>query len=330
MVRNSHGILSICGGILSLLTAHLAHAAPCCSGASLFPALITGDESQVFSATLGVGRVIGDAPAQGLPVFRFSDDEELTQTLRVDAASIFWDRWQVGLSLPLQRRSHELGPIAHAAFSTSTSPVTSSTGTGSIGLGDLTFNSAYEILPEWDYSVWKPHAYLFARITAPTGGSIYELKTQSGLQGGLLNVRGRGFWTLGLGGIAVKTWHPWTLSLLGELHRSLPRSFETSLEVTPGIGASGIIALNHSFFSSRFWLGGSVGPLWEEGILTQGDVNATSAAQVAWNTSLTLGARVTDEWTSSLNYTDQTLLGPVSNSTLSRTLSLQISKAWLR
>ena len=115
-------------------------------------------------------------PAGGIPVFRADGDTELTQTLRVEGAFLLGDRWQIGASVPYTRRSRNTPDLASA----------------SSGFGDLgPERGAYEILPEWTYSVWKPRGFVFVQGLIPTGGSIYESSFGATDPWGL-DARGRG------------------------------------------------------------------------------------------------------------------------------------------
>jgi len=295
--------------ILLLTTDSLA--APCCGGSSALPSLITGDDRAQVSASLTQSQVIGDAPSQGLPVFRGEGDNESSQTLRFDGAYRFADAdaWQAGLGVPLTRRSREFGPRQ----------------TDRAGLGDLTADVAYEILPELSYSAWKPKGFVFVDLTAPTSPSIYDAKAPY-----LVDARGRGFFSLGAGLVFIKTVQSFDFNFISELHRSFARSFElqdgSHITAEPGWGGS--LTLGGGYNLENFRFGLSLSPVYEDPITTSGDLNSKSSSQLVWNTTAQVGYLISTEWSASFNYTDQTLMGPVRNVTLSRSFSLLCQRRW--
>jgi hypothetical protein len=299
------------------MSAATSFAASCCGGGSAAPTMITGDDLAQFSASLSQGQVIGDAPTSGLPVFRADGDTEQIQTLRLEGAYLLTDRWQTGASLALSRRSR----------------VTSRTDSSSAsGLGDITLSAAYEVLPEWEYSAWKPRGFLFAQFLIPTGGSIYEASFSATQPWGL-DSRGRGFDTGGLGALFTKSWSSWDSSILVETHRAFSRTFATApgpLKLIPGWGASASAGAGYSPSGVPVRFGLSLAPSYEGGIASEGTVTSSSDSQLVWNTSAQLGWMVTHGSTLSAIYTDQTLVGPASNASLSRTFALSYQKRWER
>jgi hypothetical protein len=294
-----------------------ARAAPCCGGGSAAPTILTGDDRAQLSASLSQSQIIGDAPPSGLPVFRAAGDDEQAQTLRIDGAYLLGDRWQVGASVPFTRRSRSTPALASSAT----------------GLGDLGFSGAYELLPEWEYSVWKPRGFLFAQGLVPAGGSVYESSFTATDPWGL-DARGRGFYALGAGMVLLKSWGDWDLSLVGEAHRSFARTFSTAdgdLLLTPGWGGSAALAGGCSLTRIPLRIGLALSPAYEGAISAQGSaIDSVSDAQLVWNTSAQLAWMFGHDSTLSAVYTDQTLLGPASNVSLSRTLALLFQKRWER
>ena len=294
-----------------------ARAAPCCGGGSAAPTILTGDDDFQFSASVADSQVVGDAPPSGVPIFRADGDSEQMQTLRIDGAFLLTDRWQAGASIPFIRRSR----------STPTIP-----GTSASGLGDIGVSSAYEILPEWEYSPWKPRGFAFVQGLIPAGGSIYESSFDASDPWGL-SARGRGFYALGAGTVLLKSWGDWDAALIGEAHRSFARTFSTSegdLHLTPGWGGSAALAGGYSLTRVPLRFGLVISPSYEGGVTADGAISSVSDSQLVWNTSLLLGWMLGHDSTLSAVYTDQTLLGPASNASLSRTLAVLYQKRWER
>lgn len=275
------------------------------------PALLTGDDRAQMSLAVSQGSVIGDAPDQGAPVFRAPSDSELTQIMQLNGAYLVADRLQLGAGIPLERRSREID----------------SSTTSAQGLGDIALDIAYELIPEWSYSRWRPHGFVFFQTTLPTGPSVYEASSPY-----LLDARGRGFLSLATGAVLTKSFGDWDFLLSAEGHRSFSRNVQTpdgsSLGLSPGWGGSAVAGAGFSPSGTPFRIGVSLSPIFEQGISAAGEVNAVSDSQLVWNTSAQLSYAIEADWSASIVYTDQTLVGPAHNVSLSRTLSASLQKRW--
>lgn len=303
-----------------------AWAAPCCAGSSAAPAMISGDDRAQMSLFASRSTVIGDAPSAGIPVFRGASDSETTQTLRLDGAFLLSDRFQMGASVPLVVRG-----IDRPALATT---LKTDGGVGATGLGDLRVNFSYEALPEWGYSVWKPKGYVFLQLTLPTGRSIYEATGP-----GEVDAIGRGFYTIGMGSLLVKRWSHWDAFAIPEVHYSLERTFldvgssvgSDSMTVAPGWGTSLAFGVGYSPSSSPMRFGMSLQPIYSQPkrvIFSGGE--SLASYQLTWDASFDVTYLVSSEWSVNANYSDQTLLGPAINSTLSRTVALSLRRGWER
>jgi hypothetical protein len=302
---------------LSLALSPSAHAAACCGAGSAAPTVITGDDRAQLSASLSQSRIIGDAPASGLPVFRADGDNEQIQTLRLEGALLLSDRWQAGASLPFSRRARSTPSSASSAS----------------GLGDIGLSAAYELLPEWEYSAWRPRGFVFVQALIPTGGSIYEASFDATEPWGL-TARGRGFYALGAGTVFLKTWGNWDASAVAEAHRSFARTFaaqtDAELRLVPGWGGSAALAAGYSPARLPLRLGLAISPAYEGSVEALGLVDSTSDPQLVWNASAQLSWMAGHASALSAIYTDQTLMGPATNVSLSRSLALLYQQRWER
>jgi hypothetical protein len=270
-----------------------------------------GDDQAQFSFSTSVGSVIGDAPAEGLPVFRASDDSERLETMTFGGAFRFADRLQAGLELPLIRRTRETETISDEAS----------------GLGDIRLVTAYEIIPDWSYSSWRPHGFLFFQLTLPTGPSVYDASSTY-----LLDARGRGFLAPAVGAAFTKLIGNWDFLFSSEIHHSFSRQIDVgggaSTELSPGWGGSAVMGIGYAPGGKALRLGLAVAPVYEGPISASGGLNSLSSAQLVWNTSLALGYAINSVWSAGVIYTDQTWLGPVENVSLSRTIAMNLQKRW--
>ncbi len=295
--------------LLSLLFSLESNAAPCCGGTANVPSLITGDDRAQISTTFSSSYTVAESLVDGGVRYRHNSDNESTQTLRLDAATLLSDRFQLGTTLPILRRSRSRS--GNQAEST--------------GIGDIALNLGYELLPEWSYSSWRPKGILFLTTTLPTGGSIYE---SSALY--RVDSRGRGFYALSLGSLFLKNWGDWDLSLLGELHRAFSRTIQNdsgSLGLHPGWGASG--SLSAGWNPGAFRVGVALSPSFEEPVATDGIVVGSGEKSSLWTVALQLSYLVDPTLSTSLTYSDQTLISG-HNSNLNRGIALLIQKRWER
>jgi hypothetical protein len=302
----------------AVLLASDARAASCCGVASAAPTLITGDDLGQVSVSVAQSQIVGDAPATGLPVFRANGDDEQAQTLRIEGAFLVADRWQLGASIPVTRRSRETARMNSSAS----------------GIGDIGLSAAYEILPEWDYSPWKPRGFVFTQLTIPTGGSAYDASLTSSQPWGM-DARGRGFYSGGAGALFVKSWSSWDALLIAETHRSFTKTFtdpgtNEPLKLTPGWGGSLGLGAGYSPGRLPIRFGLLVSPAHEGGTLAEGSIDSHSSSQLVWNTSLLAAWMPTRQSSVSAIYTDQTLVGPASNVALNRTFAVLLQKRWER
>jgi hypothetical protein len=286
-----------------------AVAAPCCAGNAAAPLIISGDEQAQLSVLVSHSSVIGDVEGEGEPVFWNGDQHLITQTVRVDGAILLSDRWQVGAMIPLVQEDVQ----------------TSGVGNSGTSLGDVRLNGAYEFLPEWSYSSWKPKGYLFSQLILPTGNSVYDSTDL-----GMVDAAGNGFYTIAFGSLLVKRWSSWDASFIPEIHYGFSRNFsDEGITVGPGIGASALMGGGWS--RGAFRVGGRVQPQYSAPKQTTTDTGqGMSVYQFAWNTGADFTYMPSDELSVTASYTDQTLLGPAVNTQLSRTFALMVQRRWDR
>ena len=298
---------------VTAIQAPSASAAPCCASSAAVPALIAGDQARQLGVSVSQGAVIGDAFDVGLPEFRADDSRDFTQTATFDAATLISDRWQVGAQLNVIHRTIDQG----------------ATRTESTGLGDVRLSTAYEAWPEFSFSKWTPRGYVFAQITAPTGRSINDSQTLS-----TVDARGQGFWQAGIGTLLMKRWSSWDIYVLPELHASPGRSFSGIIgqtDVSSFWGGSFALGTGYSPGAGALRFGFRLQPAFRSSrTSTSNDVISDVPNQIVWNTALEAGYLVSDDWMINAGYTDQTLLGPAYNSTLSRSISIGMQRRWSR
>lgn len=260
------------------------------------PALISGDDKAQLSLAYSRLAITDDVFPGG--EWKSRTDLETLETWQIEAAHIFRDRYQIGLSLPVVRRARW--------------------GEASSGIGDVTANLGYEYLPDWDYNPYRPRGLGFLQLVAPAGRAIFE--STDSLQ---LDTRGRGFWALGVGTLLTKFWGRWDVLTLLSFRRSFARA---GLE--PGWGGSLALGGGYSYRSLR--AGANLSWAYEDPINRKAPQVSRGSAQRLTTATMSLSYMPNEQWSASLTLQDQTLFGSPVNTNLGRGLSLQLQRRWSR
>lgn len=306
-LRSRKEYISFLMSAFFLFYSDLIFAASCCGGGFSAPALITGDQQSQFTTSYSQSRVDSDVSASGIWQKRQTDDH--SQTLKLEGAIIINDRYQVGLSIPIQQRS-----------------VTCPEGGRSAGLGDISLLGGFEFLPDWDYSPWRPKGIVYTSVLIPSGKSIYDNDNLNGLK-----TAGRGFWALGLGTFLTKTFRKWDGFANLELHRSFEKDVSNSEfegKAIPGYGLTYSVGLGYNW--GNFRLGHSISWTQEDPVKSSGTLTSVAKEQRVATGSLSLGYLIQDYFSSSLTYSDQAWYGDPSNTTLNKMVLFAFQKSWAR
>lgn len=289
--------------LLSLLPAQV-FASACCGGAFSIPAIITGDDAGQVSTSFSQSQVQADVTASG--VWRKRDTSDVSQTFKIDAAHILDDRFQAGISIPVQTRTRN-----------------GVQGGKSSGLGDVAVQGAYEYLPDWDYNPYRPKGVGFLTVTLPTGKSLEEsLNEDAGL-----SARGRGYWALGAGTVLTKSFRAWDFNSTLEVHRSFAKTV-SDLTMTPGYGASFTFGAG---WNSAVWrFGGALAWSQEDAVKVTGATNSEGSLQRYATGTLVASYLFPENWTGIVSYSDQTLFGNPTTTTLSKSAMVLLQKRWAR
>lgn len=304
--RRSLSLIEWVGWTLSALamSPHTALAAACCGGTVAIPALITGYERFRFGTSVSGSRVIGDAPEAGVPIFRKSSDRIESGLMSISAAAKVDDRLQFGASLTAS--------------------------TDGAGIGDGHLIAAFEIRRREDTTSLAPQVHVFTQLTLPLGRSMYETQDPR-----MADVTGSGFWRASVGAAAVTTYRKWDGYGLLRGTAGLPREFDgdnggaTRLHVSPGL--SGDLALGGGYSFSGDWragLGLQASFAESRRIESPDRETSLSGSTLVWPVQAQLTYFHDTNSMFTVTYSDETLIGPVKNTTLSRTIALQYSYRW--
>lgn len=281
-----------------------AFAAACCGGGFAAPALIVGDDKAQLTASISYTEITDDVGTDSL--WRKRNSTESTESLKIEAAHIFSDLWQAGISIPIIKRNR-----AHESSS---------------GFGDVSATLGYEYLPDWDYNPWRPKGLGYLQITLPTGKPINE--SEANFQ---LDSRGRGYGAVGVGTILTKILDRWDVFANFDVHRSFSKRFSNSQNqgtLHPGYG--GNLGLGAGYNTSALRYGCGLTWTYEDPVDVTGMTSSKGAAQRYSTASLSLSYLFKNEWASTLSYADQTWFGEPVNTTLGKSVMLFVQKRWVR
>ncbi len=292
--------------LLILFAGRICFAAACCGGGFASPSLISSDDKAQMTTSLSTTEVVIDnVDAAGF--WRSGEAHQIVHTLKIEAAHIFWDRWQTGFSLPITQRR-----FIDQRYT---------------GIGDTAVQIGYEYLPDWNYSVYRPKGIGFLTLVLPTGKS----KIESDVGG--LDSRGNGFWAMGIGTLLTKTWTEWDAFAQFELHQSFKKNSNNltySGELHPGLG--GQLGIGSGFNTADFRFGTSISWTYEDAIKLKNsfDEKVVQGVERYATAALTVSRLFSEEFSASISMTDQTLFGDPVNTSLGRGVSIQMQRKWGR
>lgn len=289
-----------------LLSSEFALAAACCGGGSAAPSIISSDDKAQLSTSYSITEVIvANVDNQG--IWRKWNENQTVQTLRLEGAHIFQDRWQTGFAVPILQRARQ--NETHS------------------GLGDIALSLGYEFLPDWNYNPIRPKGIGFLQLTLPTG------KSKADSEVGGLDSRGNGFWAIGAGTLLTKSIRRWDLLTSLEVHRSFEKSVSRSSfsgKLEPGTG--GNLGIGGGYNWKDYRLGTLITWTYEDSIrsISQIGVIQNTGIERFATTTMSFSYLANDHWSGTLSYTDQTLFGDPFNTSLGRGMTIQMQRRWGR
>jgi hypothetical protein len=254
--------------------------------------------------TLSQGRAIGDVDSKGRSVFRRPDNKDITNLARLDLSYGWTSRYQSGVSVKYQNRSREF----------------QGQDSNSSGWSDVGLSHAYK--PFEFHRLW-----FFQTLNIPTATSLYNSSANFSV-----DARGTGTYQSSLGVFGIHNTTSWDFIYSYELHRSFARTFQsngTTTEVQGFWGTSATGGVGYIPWKSKSRFGFAVSPRFEgqKDVVIDG-TKTTSKNSLVWDSSLNYSYTVNFQHALGLNYTDQTLIGPVKNSVVSRVISFQWQTKW--
>lgn len=290
--------------LFSLLPSYLFAASCCVSNTSVSNLMIMpADWQQTFS--MSQSRVIGDVNSKGQSTFRNNKNRDVISLARMDLAYGWTPRYQSGVSFKYQNRTRELNGSESSDS----------------GWNDVGLSQAYQ--PNTLNRFW-----IFNTLNIPTAKSIYDSQENMGV-----DARGTGTYLTSVGVFGIHNIKEWDFIMSSEVHHSFSRTFEnnnTKTDVGSFWGVSVTGGAGYIPWRSKARYGFALTPRMEgaKNVTIDGQKNPGKESLV-WDTSLNFSYTFNAYYALGVNYTDQTIFGPVKNTLLNRALSFQFQTRWL-
>lgn len=288
--------------LFSFLLSFHALSAACCGGGASLPNLITGDFKSQITINFSNSAVTHSVDASGDFIPRDKSTQEVTETATLMGSYQFSQLWQIGASIPFRKNTY------------STEDKTETTS----GFSDLKIQLAYEFLPEYSYSRWKPRGFVFVQHTTTDGRSAYESQKSFGT-----DALGKGFESTSLGLSFFKIMNKLDFTFMGELHHSYDRTFNIDnkkIDVEPGQGYSFLFGAGISPYTGDFRYGLNIMRSHENSMKFSGDISTSSSVKDILELGLNLGYMYNDD-SFIFSYADQGFFGYATNTTVAKSLS---------
>ncbi len=290
--------------LLLILSSGRLLAASCCVSNTSVSNLMILPSSWQETVTLSQSRVIGDVDANGKSVFRRANNRDVINLAKLDLAYGWNPRYQTGISVKYQNRSRDFN----------------GDNSNSSGWNDLGLSHAYKILP-------LERIWVFNTLNIPTAKSQYDARSNFSV-----DARGTGTYQSSVGIFGIKNFKEWDFLYSSEVHRSFARTFETQnqkTEVGSFWGTSATGGVGYIPWRSKARYGFNLTPRYEgaKSVIANGS-KANGKGSLVWDSSLNFSYTLTAAHALGVNYTDQTLIGPVRNSLVSRAVSFQFQTKW--
>lgn len=267
------------------------------------PTLISGDHKAQMSFNYSMTRIVIDnVDSQGF--WHLADEHQNVQTMKIEGAQIINDLWQFGLSAPFIERTY-----LNRRYS---------------GLGDITSSVSYEYLSDWNDNFFPPKALLSLQLKIPSGYS----RAESELGG--LDTLGTGFWSLGVGTVLTKSLGRWDLYSSVEVHHSFEKKVNNKLInglIRPGNGSVVEVGTGHNW--TRYRVGITISEVFEEPVHIESLAGVNSGHAESYSTATLIASYLADNnWSWSISYSDQTIIGHPINTSLGQSLNIQFQHRW--
>lgn len=284
-----------------------SYAASCCGGGSSFPGLITGDYKAQVGFSVSQQNELGKAYDEGNYVYYEKNKKRIRQNYSLYMSSMISERAQIGAKATFIHTDYK-----NPSLSESESII-----------GDSEVSFGYEFLQERSFSWWRPRGFIFTATTIPTGKSNYDSKTSL-----YSDVSGKDQWAQSLGLSFIKIIRTWDLlSLMQVGNRFAANKGDTKISDSQFF--STLIGAGISPFNSAFRLGINLSYFQESSKEVHfGSKLIRTQKEYYYEMTSSLSYAYDPDFSITLNYSDQSILGPAQNTTISRSVGMLFHKRW--
>lgn len=290
--------------LFSLLSIEAFAASCCVSNTSVSNLMILPSKWQE-TFTVSQFRVIGDVNEFGTSTFRRGNNRDWTNLARLDLAYGWNFRHQTGVSLKYSQKTRMLN----------------GTESKDSGWNDIGLSHAYR-LPQYE-RVW-----FFQNLNIPTARSAYDSRLNAAV-----DARGTGTWLASSGLFGIHNFKNGDLIIGPEIHHSFSRTFNGingETRVGNSWGSSLTMGAGYIPWKSRSRFGIALTPRYEATKEVRLNGNSIKGKEsLVWDSSANYTYSWSAEFAVGINYTDQTLVGPVRNTLLNRAVSIAFQTKWL-
>ena len=283
------------------------YAASCCGGGGGSSSVVTSENRAKVYLSYRNAAYVYDVDTLGNASKRTTDEEEVLESMNIGGAYIFDNYFQLAMSTSVNKVTKR----------------TSSKEESTSDISDSKISIAYEFLQEKYYSRWKPRGFIYFSQLVPTGNSRYD--AEKPLQ---TDITGGGFHKSQVGLTLFKVidnfdvtvdlnsayYHSESFNDVS-VYRFPSTEFSISAGVSPGYSPVRV-GLSYSYKYDGH----------SELEFTDGRINHSKGSRVS---TIGLGVNyLAGDISYGVNYFDQTLLAGSRNSSLEKSLLLNISKAF--
>lgn len=275
-----------------------AQASSCCVANTSVPNLMILPAKWQQTFTLASSRVIGDVTPKGRSTFRNSKNRETTNIARMDLAYSWTDKYQNGVSFRYQNKKRTF----------------EGTEASDSGWSDVGLFQAYQ-------PIKYQRTWIFNSNNIPTSNSTYDSRETY-----QVDAHGTGTYQTGIGIFHLVNFTSWDLIFSSEIHHSFARTFEQNQEtkeVGSFWGTSVSVGTGYVPWRSKMRYGYNLTPRIEgqKEVKVNGQ-NQNSKQSVVWDSVFNATYTINASYAVGVNYLDQTIFGPASNTPLNRSVSV--------
>lgn len=293
--------------IFTILFSSISFAASCCGGGAGSSSIITSDDRVKLQFNYKNSAYLYDVDTDGDVTKRSPENSEVLESFKVSTAYQFDNYFQVAIGASVSKVTKKTSRVRESETN----------------IADINITVGYEFLKEQYFSYWKPRGFVYVTQVLPTGNSKYE--TKSRLQ---TDVTGSGFHQTRLGVMFFKLIKEFDFTLDSNLTYYFKERFSNE-EVYryPTIESSLSFGYSPSMGDLRIGGGAAFKYDGHSELIFNNGTRQDSEGIFVTTLNLSLSYMLNDI-SYGVIYADQTILSGSKNTSLERSLSINLAKAF--